>query len=127
MHVRRQVLLRPRAVQGARRLFVRSTLKNRRARRVRLDEQTAAELHRWKAAQSAERLAFGPAWKTDGGLGVQAEWIVTEADGTVVHPDTLLGRWKRLVRLAGSRRSRCTARDTLTPSSRSRAAFGWTS
>jgi integrase len=41
----------------------------------------------------------GPAWKTDGGLGVQAEWLVTEADGTVVHPDTLLGRWKRLVRL----------------------------
>jgi integrase len=101
VHVRRQVLLRPRAVQGARRLFVRFTLKNRRARRVRLDEQTAAELHRWKAAQSSERLAFGPAWKTDGGLGVQAEWIVTEADGTVVHPDTLLGRWKRLVRLAG--------------------------
>jgi integrase len=101
VHVRRQVLLRPRAVQGARRLFVRSTLKNRRARRVRLDEQTAAELHRWKAAQSAERLAFGSAWKTDGGLGVQAEWIVTKADGTVVHPDTLLGRWKRLVRLAG--------------------------
>jgi hypothetical protein len=43
----------------------------------------------------------GPAWKTDGGLGVQAEWIVTEADGTVVHPGTLLGRWKRLVKVAG--------------------------
>jgi integrase len=67
VHVRRQVLLRPRAVQGTRRLFVRSTLKNRRARRVRLDEQTAAEFHRWKATRSAERLAFGPAWKTDGG------------------------------------------------------------
>jgi integrase len=26
---------------------------------------------------------------------------VTEADGTVVHPDTLLGRWKRLVKAAG--------------------------
>jgi integrase len=101
VHVRRQVLLRPRAVQGVRRLFVRSTLKNRRARRVRLDEQTATELRRWKATQSAERLAFGPAWKEDGGLGVQADWIVTEADGTVVHPDTLLGRWKRLVKVAG--------------------------
>ena len=31
VHVRRQVLLRPRAVQGTRRVFVRSTLKNRRA------------------------------------------------------------------------------------------------
>jgi len=101
VHVRRQVLLRPRAVQGTRRVFVRSTLKNRRARRVRLDEQPAAELHRWKAAQSAERPAFGPAWKDDGGLGVRADWIVTEADGTVVYPDTLLGRWKRLVKVAG--------------------------
>ena len=61
------------------------------ARRVRLDEQTAAELRRWKAAQSAERPAFGPAWKDDGVLGVRADWIATEADGTVVHPDTLLG------------------------------------
>lgn len=26
---------------------------------------------------------------------------MTEADGAVVHPDTLLGRWKRLVRTAG--------------------------
>jgi integrase len=25
---------------------------------------------------------------------------VTEADGTVVHPDTLIGRWKRLVKVA---------------------------
>ena len=27
--------------------------------------------------------------------------MVTESDGTVVHPDTLLGRWKRLVATAG--------------------------
>jgi integrase len=26
---------------------------------------------------------------------------VTEADGAVVHPETLLGRWKRLVKVAG--------------------------
>jgi integrase len=100
VHVRRQVLLRPRAVQGARRLFVRSTLKNRRARRVRLDEQTGAELRRWEVQQGAEKLAFGPAWHVDGGLGLERA-IVTEADGTVVHPDTLLGRWKRLVKRAG--------------------------
>ena len=92
---------RPRAVEGARRLFVRETLKNRRARRVRLDEQTASELRRWRLEQAAERLAFGPPWKTDGGLGVEAAWNVTEADGALVHPDTLLGRWKRLVKMAG--------------------------
>jgi integrase len=101
VQVRRQVLLRPRAVANARRIYVRQTTKGRRARRVRLDEQTAAALRRWKAAQAEERLAFGAAWKADGGLGVDADWIVTEADGGVVHPDTLLGRWRRLVKLAG--------------------------
>jgi len=29
-------------------MYVRQTLKNRRARRVRLDERTASELRRWK-------------------------------------------------------------------------------
>jgi integrase len=98
IHVRRQVLVRPRAVRGVRRLFVRETLKNRRWRRVRLDEQTAAELRRWKAEQNED--AFGAAWKADGGIGVEADWIVTEPDGSLVHPDTLLGRWKRLVKAA---------------------------
>jgi len=43
-----------------------------------------------------------PSWArhADGGLGLERA-IVTEADGTVVHPDTLLGRWKRLVKRAG--------------------------
>lgn len=101
IHVRRQVLVRPRTVQGTRRVYVRETLKNRRSRRVRIDDQTASALRRWKAEQNEDRLAFGPAWKADGGVGVESEWIVTEADGAVVHPDTLLGRWKRLVKVAG--------------------------
>jgi len=100
VHVRRQVLLRPRAVRGGRRLYVRQTLKNRRPRRVRLDEQTATHLRRWKAEQASERLAFGRPWHADGGLGVEGSWVVTEPDGTVVHPDTLLGRWQRLVSAA---------------------------
>ncbi len=103
IHVRRQVLVRPRAIQGKRRVYVRSTLKNRRARRVRIDDQTASEIRRWKVEQSRERLAFGAPWKTDGGLGVEGAWIVTEADGGVVHPDTLLGRWRRLGKAAGVR------------------------
>ena len=101
VHVRRQVLVRPRAVQGQRRVYVRQTLKNRRVRRVRLDERTASNLRRWKAEQNEERLRFGAAWKADGGLGVTGEWIVTEPDGSVVHPDTLLGRWRRLGMAAG--------------------------
>jgi integrase len=54
----------------------------------------------WEVQQGVEKLAFGPAWHVDGGLGLERA-IVTEADGTVVHPDTLLGRWKRLVKVAG--------------------------
>jgi integrase len=33
-----------------------------------------------------------------GGLDVEASWVVTETDGTVINPDTLLGRWRRLVK-----------------------------
>jgi integrase len=97
--VARQVLIRPSGGRG--RVYVRDTTKSRRVRRVRIDDATANALHRWKAMQAAEKLAFGEPWKSDGGLGVEAAWIVTEADGSVVHPDTLLARWKRLVVAAG--------------------------
>ena len=73
IHVRRQVLVRPRAVRGAPRVYVRDTLKNRRIRRVRLDDQAASDLRRWKAEQNEDRLAFGAAWKADGGVGVEAD------------------------------------------------------
>jgi integrase len=97
--VARQVLVRPLGGRG--RVYVRETTKTRRPRRVRFDETTGAALRRWKAQQASERLAFGEPWKREGGLGIEAEWIVTEPDGGVVHPDTLLARWKRLVTLAG--------------------------
>jgi hypothetical protein len=72
-------------------MYVRQPLKNRRARRVRLDERTVAELRRWKAEQNQERLAFGAAWKTDAGLALDADWIATEADGGVIHPTRCSG------------------------------------
>jgi integrase len=96
--VARQVLVRPGGGRG--RVYIRETTKSRRIRRVRIDEATAVALRRWKAAQAQEQLAFGPAWKTDGGLGVKAAWIVTEPDGGVIHPDTLRARWHRLARVA---------------------------
>lgn len=99
--VRREVLLRPRSVPNARRLYVRETTKTRRRRAVRFDRATAAAVRTWKADQATERLAFGPAWRADGGLGIGASWVVTEPDGAVIHPDTLLGRWKRAVANAG--------------------------
>lgn len=91
--VRRQVLL-----PGP---YIRPTSKSRRERTVRFDEQTATELRSWKARQAEERLAFGPAYRTMGGLHLEAAWIVTEPTGFVVHPDTLLRRWRALVKQAG--------------------------
>jgi integrase len=91
--VRRQVLL-----PGP---YIRLTTKSRRERTVRIDETTAAALRRWKATQNEDRLAFGAAYKHHGGLGVEAAWVVTEPDGYVVNPDTLLRRWRALVKTAG--------------------------
>jgi integrase len=91
--VRRQVLL-----PGP---YIRPTTKSRRERTVRFDEQTATELRSWKAHQAEERLAFGPAYRTMGGLRVEASWVVTEPNGFIVHPDTLSRRWRALVKKAG--------------------------
>jgi len=78
-----------------------SRFKSRRERTVRIDEATGAALRGWRAKQAEERLAFGPAYRLHGGLGVEAAWIVTEPDGYVVNPDTLLRRWRALVTAAG--------------------------
>ncbi|HXF37592.1 MAG TPA: tyrosine-type recombinase/integrase [Actinomycetota bacterium] len=102
--VRRQVLLRGRSTRTAPRLYVRQTTKGRRPRTIRFDEATRAALKAWRAAQAGDRLAFGPRWRADGGLGIDAPWVVTEADGKVVHPDTLHDRFLRLVERAGVRR-----------------------
>ena len=101
LRVARQVLLHPRSVPNQRRIYIRPTTKSRRIRLVRFDAATEAALRSWKAAQDGERLAFGPPWKTDGGLGETRPWIVTEPDGSVVQPETLLGRWAHAVRAAG--------------------------
>jgi integrase len=71
-----------------------------RTRLVRFDEATAVALRGWKAAQAADKLQFGPAYRNDGGLGVEAPWLVTEPIGYVA-PETFLGRWQRLVKAAG--------------------------
>jgi len=86
--------------------YVRDTTKGRRPRTVRIDEETASALRRWKVQQDKERRwDFGVAYKTDGGWPVRTEaaWVVTEPDGTLVNPATLLARWKALVKVAGVR------------------------
>jgi integrase len=95
--IQRQVLVG----SGAGRVYVRETTKTRRVRRVRFDDATAAALTSWKAAQGRERLAFGAAWKLDGGLRIEGPWLVTEPDGVVVHPDTLGRRFAAIVKAAG--------------------------
>jgi integrase len=101
--VARQVLIRPNPGWASPRVYVRETTKTRRVRKVRFDEVTATALRQWKADQAAERLAFGPAWRSDGGVGVEAPWVVTEPDGMVIHPDTLRARWRHVAQVAGVR------------------------
>jgi integrase len=100
--IARQGLVRPRSVGlDEHRLYIRETTKSRRVRRVRFDQATAVALRGWKARQAEERLAFGAAYRTGGGFHIDAAWLVTEPNGFVVHPDTLLRRWKALVKAAG--------------------------
>jgi integrase len=103
--VHRQVGVRARKVDGPR-LYERPRTKSGKARRVSIDAPTAAMLRAWKATQVADRLAFGPAWRSDGGdrLGIEAAWVVTEPDGSLVHPDTLFDRFVALGKRAGVRR-----------------------
>ena len=103
LKVRRQVLVRGRSSSSAPRLYLRATTKGRRPRTVRFDGTTRDALKAWKATQNEDRLAFGPAWHADGGIGLDAAWIATEADGKVVHPDTLRDRFVRLAKAAGVR------------------------
>ena len=49
---------------------------------MNVDEGTAAILRRWRVLLGEERLAFGPAYSDEG-------WLVAEADGSLVQPDTL--------------------------------------
>ena len=71
-----------------------STPKTKRSRRrVELDPDTVAVLRSWRARQLAERMAWGPAW-TDTGL------VVTQEDGTWVHPHSLSAAFGRAVRSA---------------------------
>ncbi|HUF98449.1 MAG TPA: tyrosine-type recombinase/integrase, partial [Ilumatobacter sp.] len=59
-------------------------------RTISLDAATVATLKRWRTAQKAERLLMGEGWQ--GGH----DRVVTEPDGSPVHPNTLSRRFKAL-------------------------------
>jgi integrase len=123
--VARQVLLRP----GGRDLYVRETTKTRRIRRARVDDTAAAALRAWKAEQAAERLAFGPAWRTDGGhrFVTDGAWVVSEPNGYIVEPDTLRARFQRFARDAGVPVIPLHSARHTYAELHSRPACGWTS
>ena len=66
---------------------------------VDLDDVTVAVLRAHRAAQAAERLAWGPAYADSGR-------VFTRENGEALHPETVTRRFARLVAAAGLRRVR---------------------
>jgi integrase len=64
-------------------------------RTIALDAATTAALKAWKAVQAAERLAMGAGWQDADGL------VVTDPDGTPVHPQVFSRRFKTHAERAG--------------------------
>jgi integrase len=65
------------------------------ARSVALDASTVAALRAWKRRQAEERLAMGAGWQDSAGL------VVTEPDGSPVHPQVLSRRFTATSKRAG--------------------------
>ena len=65
------------------------------SRTISIDAGTVATLKAWKKQQTAERLLMGVAWH--GGHDL----VVTESDGSGVHPEVLSRRFKAQAKLAG--------------------------
>jgi integrase len=77
-----RVAVRQTVVQAGRQVVVSEPKTSRGRRSIALDPRTVAALRAWRAAQVAERLAWGGAW-TDSGL------VFTREDGTPLHPEWL--------------------------------------
>lgn len=63
-------------------------------RTVALDSGTVATLRKWRSAQNAERLAWGPAWSDSGR-------VFTREDGRQLHPANVTAKFGALVDAAG--------------------------
>lgn len=64
-------------------------------RRIALDPVTTAALKRWKVAQTEERLVMGAGWQGGDDL------VVTEPDGSSVHPRAMTRRFHAITKAAG--------------------------
>ena len=66
------------------------------ARTISLDPGTVAALRRWRKVQTEERLLMGGGWQ-----GTEHDLIVTEPDGTPIHPQVLTRRFHAATKAAG--------------------------
>jgi integrase len=94
-----RVAVRQTLVLAGRQVVVSEPKTSRGRRSIALDPRTVAALRAWKAAQAAERLAWGPSW-VDSGL------VFTREDGTPIHPEWLSDAFEWRVRAAGLPRLR---------------------
>lgn len=65
-------------------------------RTVALDDEVVSGLRSWRAVQSVERMAAGPAWLGEGE-------VFTREDGRVLEPSAVSKRFKALAKAAGLR------------------------
>ncbi len=63
--------------------------KTAKGRQIPLVPQTVEALKRWRATQTAERLAWGPSWRNDG-------FMFTLEDGTPLHPDSISAAFRKV-------------------------------
>jgi integrase len=94
-----RIAVRQTLVLAGRQVVVSEPKTSRGRRSIALDPRTVAALRAWKAAQAAERLAWGPSW-VDSGL------VFTREDGTPIHPEWLSDAFEWRVRAAGLPRLR---------------------
>jgi integrase len=88
-----RVAIRQTLVRAGREIVVSEPKTSRGRRSIALDPRTVAALRAWRAAQAAERLAWGGAW-TDTGL------VFTSEDGAAIDPQRLSVWFDRQVKAA---------------------------
>jgi integrase len=89
-----RVAVRQTLVLAGRQVIVSEPKTSRGRRSIALDPRTVGALRTWRAAQVAERLAWGGAW-IDSGL------VFTREDGTPLHPEWLSDAFVWRVQRAG--------------------------
>jgi integrase len=96
---RGRVAVRQTLVIAGRQVVISEPKTSRSRRSIALDPRSVAALRSWRAAQAAERLAWGAGW-TDSGL------VFTREDGMPIHPEWLSDAFEWRIKTAGLPRIR---------------------